>query len=73
MDLPESKRVVTEVFFFEQTADPFGTDSSSLNLLDFLRIRGVENGNRVNDCCFRYGEAVTSPEECGLQAKSVRS
>ena len=43
----ESTQAATEVFPFEQTADPFGTDNSRHNLLDFSIMKGskLESGS----------------------------
>ena len=45
--------ILIVVFHFEQIADPFGTDNSDHNLLDFSKIRGIEIGIRIDSALMR--------------------
>jgi hypothetical protein len=70
MDLPESKRAVIEVFLFEQTSDPFGTDILSSSLLDFSGIRESKIEIRIDQALRRKHMAHNHGKE--YQIRIVR-
>jgi hypothetical protein len=66
----KSKRAVIEVFLFEQTSDPFGTDISSCSLLDFSGIRESKIEIRIDQALRRKHMAHNHGKE--YQIKIVR-